>query len=323
MDLKSLQIGRAAGIVMKTLPISAVRLGALLVFWIIAIIYLAVVGGIAWLTGQAVPFIGVIIFIIGIGGVGFLYKLARDYVLYMIKAAHIAVIAEIIHKGKDIPVTASQLAYGKDQVKKRFGEASVMFAVDKIINGVIRVFTSAVYRITSFLPGNIGHNIAGIINRIIKFSLSYIDEAILARTFWLDSGSVWANAKDGVILYGMVWKPILMNAIALMLLSYIPFAVAVLLLVAPVGGAIWYMTSPTIGGWTVIALLVLAYLIKVAVGDAFAMAAIIASYHDEIQGLEPSPEVSAKLEGMSGKFRELKKKASESLGFDKGAENQT
>lgn len=316
MDLKSLKIGRAVSIVIKTLPISAVRLGALFVFWIIALVYLAIIGGIAWLAGQALPLAGIIIFLVGIGGVGFLYKLARDYVLYMIKAAHIAVIAEIIHKGSDMPVMISQLSYGKDQVKKRFGEASVMFAVDKIISGIINVFTSAVYRFTSFLPGNAGRNIASIINRVIKFSLNYIDEAILARTFWLDSGSVWANAKDGIILYGMVWKPLLMNAIALMVLSYVPFAVAVILLVAPVGGAIWYLTSSTIGGWVVIALLILAYLIKVAIGDAFAMAAIIASYHDEIQGLEPSPEVSAKLEGISSKFRELKDKASSSLGMD-------
>lgn len=312
MNLKSLKIGRAFNLVMKTLPITMVRLGALMVFWFVAIIYFAIVGGIAWLIGQAVPLIGIIVFLIGIGGMGFIYKLAKQYVLYLIKAAHIAVIAELVSKGS-LPEGINQLAYGKEQVQKRFGESSAMFVVDKLVEAIVRTFTRTVYRIASFLPGDFFKNIAAVVNRVITFALNYVDEAILARTFWLDSGSVWANARDGVVLYGMVWKPMLMNAIALMILSYIPFAVVMLLVAAPIGALMWFTVSPAAGGWAIIVLLVLAYLVKVALGDAFAMTAIIAAYHDEIMGLEPDPKVSAKLESVSDKFRELQKKATESL----------
>lgn len=312
MNFKALKIGRAFNLVIKTLPITLTRLGALMVFWFIAIIYFAIVGGVAWLAAQAVPLIGLIIFIIGIGGLGVLYRLAKQYVLYLIKAAHIAVIAELVSKGS-LPEGTNQLSYGKEQVVKRFGEASAMFVVDKIVQGVVNAFTRTVYRIASFLPGNALRNIASLVNKIISFALNYIDEAILARTFWLDSGSVWANARDGVVLYGMIWKQLLMNAIALMILSYLPFAAVAILIAAPIGGMIWYLVSPAAGGWAIIVLLVFAYLIKVALGDTFAMAAIIATYHDETQGLEPDPKVSAKLESISGKFRELQQKASESF----------
>jgi hypothetical protein len=59
----------------------------------------------------------------------------------------------------------------------------------------------------------------------------------------------------------------------------------------------------------VLVVLVLAYLIKAAVGDAFAMAAIIASYQRETANLTPDPEMEARLEQVSVKFRELKQHA--------------
>ena len=56
-------------------------------------------------------------------------------------------------------------------------------------------------------------------------------------------------------------------------------------------------------------MLVLAVLVKVAVGDTFAMAAMIAAYQRETADMEPDPAVVAKLEQVSGKFRELKQRA--------------
>lgn len=312
MDFKSLKIGRAFKIVMKTLPVTLVRFGALMVFWLISIVYFAILGGLSWLVAQAVPFLGFVLFLVGLGGLGYLYKLAREYVLYMIKAAHIAVIAELVSKGS-LPEGVDQLSFGKEQVRKRFGEASAMFVVDKLVQGIINSFTRTVYTVASFIPIDAIKNIANVINKIISFSLSYIDEAILARTFWLDKGSVWANARDGVVLYGMIWKPLLMNAIALMILSYIPGLVVLVLLAAPIAAAIWLAVSPAAAGWAIIVFMVLSYLVKVAIGDTFAMAAIIATYHDETMGLEPDPKITSKLENISDKFRELQQKAKSSI----------
>jgi hypothetical protein len=314
MGLKSLQLGRALNLVMRTLPIALVRLGALLLFWLASLLYLAIIGGLAWLVGQAIPIAGGILFLVGLGGMGGLYHLARRYVLYIIKAAQIAVIAELLTQG-ELPAGVSQLAWGKERVQERFGEASIMFAMDQLVMGVVSVFTGTVYQVASFLPGNALRSLARMINRVVRFSLHYVDEAILARTFWMNSENVWTNARDGVVLYGMVWKPLLVNATALMLLSYIPFVLALILFSAPIA-FLASLISPTVAGWSIIATLVLAWLIKVAVGDTFAMSAMIATYHQETVGLEPDPAIVARLEQVSKRFRDLQARAKEELGVE-------
>jgi len=55
-------------------------------------------------------------------------------------------------------------------------------------------------------------------------------------------------------------------------------------------------------------------MIKLAVMDAFSMAATLIAYHRTTEGLEPSPEWKTKLEGVSSKFGELGRKAKENIG---------
>jgi hypothetical protein len=316
-SLRSLQLGRAFQLILKTLPISLVRLGAYMVFWLGTVVYLAITGGLAWLVGQAVSWLGVILFLVALGGLGPLYKLVQRYVFYVIKAAQIAIFSELLVNDA-LPAGTSQLAWGKQRVQERFGEVSAMFLVDELVGAVVNAFTGLVNRVASWLPGDSFRALANVIGRVIRFALSYIDEAILARTFWLDSGSVWANARDGVVLYGMVWKPLLANAVALMVLSYIPAVVVFALFAAPIG-LLARLISPSVAGWSVILSLLLAYLIKVAVGDSFAMAAIIAAYQQETADLEPDPAVTSKLEEVSDKFRELQQRAFAATGAPGGA----
>jgi hypothetical protein len=321
MNLSSLQLGQAFKLIMRTLPISLLRLGAYLVFWLITLVYLGIVGGLALLVGRAVPWLGVILFLVGLVGLGPIYRLIQRYVLYIIKAAHIAVLAELLARG-DLPAGTGQLAWGKARVQERFGEASAMFVVDELVSAVVRGVTRAIYSVASWLPGETFRTIAGIANRIIHYAVSYVDEAILARAFWLDQGPVWATARDGVVLYGMVWKALLMNAVVLMALSYIPFILVLLILSGPVA-ALLSAISPQFALWSIVATLILGWLVKVAVGDTFAMAAIIATYYRETKELQPDPVVTAKLEGASDKFRTLQERATQELGKLGGSGRET
>lgn len=307
MNLNQLQLGAAFRLMMKTTPILLIRLGATLLFWLIAIVYFVIVGLVTWLVGQAIPLLGVILFIVALVGVGAFYHLAYRYVFYMIKAAHIAVISELLAKG-ELPAGVSQLEWGRKRVTERFGEMNVMFVVDEIVTGVIRAFTRTVYSVASWIPGDTIRTLVRIVNRVIENAMGYIDEAVLARSFYEERDNVWTNARDGVVLYAMVWKPILTNAIALMVISYIPFIVVFLLFSAPVG-LIVNLFSSSLAGWAIIITLLLAFLIKVAVGDAFAMTAIIAAYYRETRELSPDPEMTARLDGLSDKFRDLKQRA--------------
>lgn len=313
MNTQSLRLGAAFNLLRQTWPILLVRLGASIVFWLVAIIYFLILGGISFLIGQAIQILGVIVFFVGLIGVGALYQLAYKYVFFMLKAAHIAVMGELL-ANEQLPEGMGQLNYGREKVTERFGEMNAMFVVDELVTGVIKAFTRTVYQVASFLPGDTLDTLIKVVNRVIEFAMSYIDEAILARSFYRERESIWENARDGLVLYAMVWKPILMNAIALMIISYIPFVVAIILFSAPVGFFIAIFNS-SLAGWSIILTLVLAWLVKVAIGDSFAMAAIISTYYHETQGLTPNPEMAGRLESVSDKFRELTERAGESLGI--------
>ncbi|MEQ8676679.1 MAG: hypothetical protein RLP44_19455 [Aggregatilineales bacterium] len=321
--MKSLNLSQAFSLMMKTSPIILVRLGANLLFWFVAIIYFLIVGTVAYLIGNAVPILGFIVFIVAIAGMGGLYHLAYKYVFYMLKAAHIAVLSDLLKHGK-LKSNEGQLGYGKQRVQERFGEMSAMFVVDELISGVVRSFTRTVYRISRWIPGDNDaiSTMVKILNRVIWYSTTYIDEAILARSFYEETDDVWDNARDGVVLYGMKWKPILMNAIALMVISFIPFIVALVIFALPVGLLI-SLISTKLAGWSIIMLLLLSWLVKVAVGDSFAMTAILATYYRETKDLTPDPEMASRLEGISDKFKDMTNRARSGMGFGDNANTNT
>ena len=307
MDFSSIQLGRAFKILMQTMPILMIRLGVYMVFWLISLVYVAIFWGLVLLLSRIHPIAAVIGVAIAFGGAVPLARMARRYVLYMIQAAHIAVVAELL-SGRSIPADTSQLQWGKDRVTERFGQISVMFVADNLVRAIIGRFTAVVSSAFRLIPGNAGRNLGRMVNRVIRFATDYIDEAILARAFWEREESMWKATKEGVILYGMVWKPLLMNAVALMLLSYVPALLVTILIVLPIG-FLASMISSAFAGWVVVILLILAYIVKLAVGDAFAMVSMVAAYQRATEGLAPDPAVEEKIEKVSDKFRELKDRA--------------
>lgn len=314
MNLSSLKLGVAVNLLMKTMPILLIRLGVMMLFWLVASIYLIFVGFVSFLIGNAVSWLGGLIFIIALISVIPMYNLAYRYVFYMIKAAHIAIMAELVTNEKlKLPPGRGQLEYGKNRVQERFGEVNAMFVVDEIVQGVVRAFTRTVYSIARWLPGDTLDTLVKVVNRVITYATSYIDEAILARSFWQeDDVNVWENARDGVVLYAMSWRPILTAAVALMFISYLPSLVVFVVFAAPVG-ALLYFINAQLAGWTIIFMFILAWFIKVAIGDAFAVAAIISTYHRETQGKTPDPQMAAQLDSVSDKFSDLKNRAKQAM----------
>lgn len=311
MDLSAVRIRTGLTLMMRTLPIVGIRLGATMLFWLVAAIYLALAFFIATLLGSLIEILGIIFFFVALVGVVPLYKLAYHYVFYMIKAAHIAVLAEIIANDR-LPSGKGQLEWGRERVQERFGEMNAMFVIDELVEGVVKAFTRSVYRFTWFLPGESIDTLVRLINRVIENSVKYIDEAILARSFWRESSNVWVNARDGLVLYGQVWRPILMNAIALLVLSYVPSVVAFVVFAAPIGFLL-ALISTQLAAWTIVFALLFAFLIKVAIGDAFAMAVIISAYYRETADLKPNPEMAATLDNLSDQFGEITQRAREEM----------
>ena len=115
-------------------------------------------------------------------------------------AGHVAVIAHAVDTGEIPP---NQIRFGKNRVRGRFTEASVLFGVDMVVQGVIKQFNgtvTSVGRTFGFVPGL--QQLMTVVRRTIGIAASYIDQAILAHMFLNDSKGNWTAARDGVVLYG-------------------------------------------------------------------------------------------------------------------------
>ena len=141
-------LSKAIGILIKTWPFIAFRM---IVYFGIALGYLLAVGtgaGTGWLlhylssdpdAGTTYTAWG------GIAGFGLISAVlywVREYILYLVKAGHIAVMVELLD-GRAIPNGRGQIDYAQAMVRERFAEASVLFAIDQLSIGVSRPNPSA------------------------------------------------------------------------------------------------------------------------------------------------------------------------------------
>ena len=281
--MPQLYLREALGLLLKTTPILWVRLGSYALLWLGLLVYAAVVGGIAWLFAQLWSVLGIVVVLAALAGGWGLVRWVTRYYFYLLKAAHAAVMTEFIVHGRG--PTGSQLAHGKEQVTSRFKDTSIMFAIDQVLDGVVRAFNRTFTSVTDVLPLPGMDGLQKFVGRVTRFSTTYVDEAILSRAYAQKEDNVWAVAKDGVILYAQCWKPILANAVALTLLSYVEFFAFLVVLGVPavaIGALV-----PSLGVALGIAVLLGAWMLKLAVADAFALAATLLAYHRSTAGVTP------------------------------------
>jgi hypothetical protein len=308
--------GFALKTLFRTLPFVALRM---LVYFGMAFAYIAATGigaGIGYGIGAAgdADFRGAATFIgglLGFGLVGSIVYFLREYILYMVKAAHIAVLTEYI-SGHDIPEGETQVHYGRQVVQKRFPEANALFALDLLIKGVIKVITSVFNAFSSAVPLPAIDGLMNFFNAVTKMSLTYVDEVILAYNIKVKSTNPWASSKDALVLYAQNGWTMLRNAIALTIISWILTVLLFMFLLAPTA-ALFYVFPGAWGSAGFIGALILAWAFKVSVMEPFAIACLMQVFFKTIEGQTPNPEWEARLANASEKFREISRKAAESF----------
>lgn len=305
------RFGKAVGIVMQTLPFVVLRLA---VFVGIGVAYLIAFG-----TGGVLGYGFGRVFsaggeagamwggVIGIGLASLGLYLAREYILYLVKAAHIAVLVEI-YDGHTIPAGKDQLSHGATYVKTHFVQSSVLFGVDQLIKGVLRAFFRTINFFTAFLPVPALESLIRLAEHIVRLSLTYVDEIILAYLIRTRTDNPWASARDGLVLYAQNYKHFLKNAAWLAVFLWLLSALIFLALLGPMA-ALLLMMPGELSGWGFALAFIFAWGLKAAVLEPVAIAALMQVYFATIAGQTPDPEWVAKLENLSGKFRDLAGKA--------------
>lgn len=243
----------------------------------------------------------------GFGIVGAVLFFTREYLLYTVKAGHIAVLVRLID-GEELPQGRSQIAYASQMVKQNFAQTNVLFAMDMLIKGVINAITGLVQGIGSFLPIPGLQQLMGVVKAFLRIAVGLIDEVILAYIIRSNSDNPWLASRSALVLYGQNAQVMLKNAAWLTLFTYGLSLVVFLIMLAPAAALVYLIPGAWSAGGMVFALL-FAWAIKVAVIEPFAIACLLQAYFKTIEGQTPNPEWEARLDKVSNKFSELKGKA--------------
>jgi hypothetical protein len=231
----------------------------------------------------------------------------RDYLLYIVKAGHIAVMVELMD-GHAVPGGQGQITYARKVVAQRFGQASALFALDKLIKGVIGVVTGLMEGLFSFLPIPGMQQIVGVFRAYLRMAVGLVDEVILAHAIRERSENAWEAAHDGLVLYAQNARTMMINAAWLTLFVWILSVLVFVVMLAPAAAVIWLLPGESTAGMFVFAV-VFAWAVKVALIEPFAVACMLQVFFKVTEGQSLSPEWVGRMTRASTKFRELAERA--------------
>jgi hypothetical protein len=231
----------------------------------------------------------------------------RDYLLYIVKAGHIAVMVELLD-GKQVPGGQGQIAYARTVVTERFGQASALFALDQLIKGVINVVTGLVQGLLFILPIPGLDRIMGAVRAYLRLAVGLVDEVILGHAIRTRSENAWEAAHDGLVLYAQNARPMLVNAAWLTLITWGLAVLVFVVMLAPAATVVWLMPGESSAGMFIFAI-VFAWATKVALIEPFAVACMLQVFFKVTEGQEPNAEWRGRLTQASDKFRKLGEKA--------------
>ncbi len=304
--------GQIFGLLMRTLPFLALRLVVYIGITIAYVLAVGVGSGIGLLFGRIGGNGGGgagIGGLLGFGIVSGILYWARQYLLYLVKAGHIAVLVELLD-GRQVPAGKGQIDYATNIVKQHFATSSMLFGLHQLIRGVLRVFNRLTVSIASWLPIPGLDVLVKLVDAVINTGLSHLDQVILAQILRKQSDNPWAVARDSTVLYAQNYKGVLKNAAFLTLIIWGLTLLIWIVIAAPIAALIGLFHVHA-GFWTFALALITALSLKAALIDPFATVALIQVYDKITAGQSPNPEWAGKLEMMSAKFRTLTQKARE------------
>jgi hypothetical protein len=311
LAIESAGIAEALGLLLKTLPFLIVRLGILVGLSVAGLIWWAIlIGGFVFL-GRRSPLLGWI-WLIGFAGVfGWLWRGVIRYFLYLIKAAHIAVLTELVTTGRIGNGSESMFEYGKRIVKDRFGEVNVMFGLDLLIDGIVGSFNRSLNWVASLVPVPGLQSVMGVVNAILKASTTYIDETIFSYNLARGDENVFRSSQDALIYYAQNAQEILKTGLWVVALDKLLTAIIWVLLLAP--GFLFTYMLPGTGWWVTLSMFLFAAVFAADIHSAFLkplfLTMVMVKFHATAHGQAINPEWDARLSDVSAKFRELKQKA--------------
>ena len=269
---------KASTIYFKTMKFVWLRLALGMAVTVASIILFAIIAGISKLAGaEAVNGMGMLIWLI-LSLI--LFALAMYYVGFMLKAAHVAVIAKAVTTGQ---IPDNMVEEGKTMVTKRFGTTNAYLLLDRLVSGAVSELQKTVGKV-----GNVFGDIPWV-NKVVEFlqtfigiALGYIDECCLGYTFYREGEGAFKAGCDGVVIYFQNIKKFLKSAlvttIMVMALTFLAWLIPFMICFA--------IFSTVQGGWFAAALIsiIVSVALKFAFIDSFVMVRTMKIYMEVAPG---------------------------------------
>lgn len=307
-------IGTSFSLVARTLPFVALRLVVYLAISIGFVLGTGIGAGVGFGIGAAFhadnAVLGALIgALVGLCLVFGVLWWVRQYILYLVKAGHVAAM-DLLLRGGTLPAGQDQISYATTIVKARFIEVNVLFGVDVLIRGAIHALVGLANMLTFWLPG--AKSLTQFLDAVMRVVLGLLDEVILAYIIRQGTNNAgadpWNSARDGLVLYAQNAGMLVKNAVWIALAEY---ALAVLIFILVLGPAIGLAYAMP-GGWSgfgVVFALLFAWCLKRALIEPLSIASLLQSYYLAIEGQTPDPDWVARLDSASSAFRKLGAKA--------------
>ena len=290
----------AKDLFMKTLAFCWAKLGLGLLNILICTVLFAIMMGISLLfASEGVAGIMLFVWLALAGAVNFAIN---HYFGYLVKAGHVAIIAQTFKDGR---VPANCVSVGKKMVLDRFGTANAYFAIDKLVSGAVKQLQRTLGRVANSLFGAVpgADTVKSAANFFLDISLGYVDECCLSYTFYKNDQNAYKSACDGVVIYAQNWKHLLKNAAMTALTVIISLLVVTLVAFIIFGGTFRLL------GWSgfvaFILSLMLAWTVKFAFIDSWIMVKMMHGYMQVAPTTTITFDLYTQLSGLSSKFREM------------------
>lgn len=309
LAIRDASIGTAFKLFRQTLPYALARFGILVLLSLAAIFWAVVTfGGGAWLGDKIHPFFGFGWIAVGCGALGWLWVFVARYALYLIKCGHVAVLTELMVNGKIGNGAEGMFSYGRRVVKDRFMQVNVLFAMDQLVDGVVRTFNRTLDWVANLLPIPGMQGLMNVVKAILFSASTYLDETIFSYILARGEANPWRGGQEGLIYYCQNAKPVLKTAIWVVVLDKVLSVVLWGLMLLP-ALLVTHFIGGAAAGWSIFIAVLFAANARSAFLQPLFLVMVMTTFHVSAENQPINTEWDARLTALSGKFKQLKDKA--------------
>ena len=304
-------LATALKLLLKTLPYALARWGVSLGFAAACAVWIGIgAGGALWLGEHVSTTFGVCWLIGAVVAGGWIWTAVLRYLLHAIACGHVAVVTELITRGRLGDGNESQFAYGRRIVAARFGEVTTLYGLSVLVRGVLSAFHNALDTLGDWLPTPGVSTIVGVVDAVLSVATRYLDKVVLSYDLARGGEDSQRNIRDGLVYYCQNAKPILTTSIWMLIVERGLTILLWLLLLVPVGLATVLLPDGIRESGALVSVLVAALLastVRTAFIQPLFLICMMLRFHALVVDQAIEASWVSYLDGLSDKFRQFRR----------------